>query len=163
MENKILEIAKDFFNHLQIKIDKINIEKEKDRIYKMIIQTEESWVLIWFSWQTLESIRRILKIIISNITWEKISLHIEINDYIKEKDKKLYSFIQKKIDYLLESKNEIRLPYFSPYERKKIHNYVNEQKNEHIYTSSKWEWKERRMYIWFKKESITIDLDNLDI
>ena len=55
------------------------------------------------------------------------------------------------------------LPYYSAYDRKKIHSIVAEYKNDKIYTKSIWEWNQRRLYICKIDQKITIDLDWDDI
>jgi predicted RNA-binding protein Jag len=55
------------------------------------------------------------------------------------------------------------MPFFSAYERKKIHSIVGEYWNPKIYTKSVWEWNERRLFICKTDEKLTIDLDWSDI
>lgn len=163
MEKQIYDIAIIFFEKLQINIKELKVTKEQEKIYNIYINSDDSWLLIWYSWKTLESIRRILKTIISSNIEDKISIHIEINDYLKEKESKLFSFIQNKIDYVKKNKIEIKLPEFTSYERKKIHSYVSKLNDKSIYTKSRWLWNDRRLYLWIKKEKISIDLDCLEI
>jgi predicted RNA-binding protein Jag len=54
-----------------------------------------------------------------------VQIHIEVNDYLEKKDAKLISFIQNKIEQIEISGKEIILPFFSSYERKKVHSYVS--------------------------------------
>jgi len=163
MEKQIQDIVNIFFEKLQIELLELKVTKEQEDIYNIYIHSNDSWLLIWYSWKTLESIRRILKILISNQLDKKISIHIEVNNYLKEKENKLFSFIENKIKYVKENNKEIKLPEFTSYERKKIHAYVSKLEDKTIYTKSRWLWEERRIYIWVKKEKITIDLNSLDI
>jgi predicted RNA-binding protein Jag len=66
---------------------------------------------------------------------ENIIIHVEVNDYLKSKDDKLINYIKNKIDYVKETNKDFRLPFFSAYERKKIHSYVSDLKSD-IYTKS---------------------------
>ena len=65
-----------------------------------------------------------------------IKCHIEVNDYICEKEARLKDFIASKIELLEKTKTNIVLPFFSAYERKKIHTYVIESGKTHISTKS---------------------------
>jgi predicted RNA-binding protein Jag len=100
---------------------------------------------------------------ISKIYWEKIKLHLEVNDYIKTKDDRLFDFIKKEISFLEKTGKDIKLPYFSSYERKKIHSIVHKMENKSIYTKSIWEGKDRRLYICKQNPKLTIDIDWDDI
>jgi predicted RNA-binding protein Jag len=66
---------------------------------------------------------------------ENIIIHVEVNDYLKSKEDKLINYIKNKIDYVKETNKDFRLPFFSAYERKKIHSYVSDLKSD-IYTKS---------------------------
>jgi predicted RNA-binding protein Jag len=62
--------------------------------------------------------------IINKNVEEKVFIHIEINDYMESKDNRLFEFVKSKIDFVEKSGKEVILPFFSAYERKKIHSYV---------------------------------------
>lgn len=164
MQNKINALVKELFERLNISIDSINIDNsEKPNIFTIKIKTEESWLIIWQNGKNLDAIQNVLKIMSSKIVWEKIKIHLEVNDYMKTKDDRLYDFIKKEIEYLEKTWKEIKLPFYSAYERKKIHWYVHKMSNKWIFTKSKWEWKERRLYIYKEAPKLTIDIDWDDI
>jgi hypothetical protein len=45
---------------------------------------------------------------------------------MEAKDKKLFSFINSKISIVEKSSKDIQLPFYSAYDRKKIHSFVAE-------------------------------------
>ncbi len=161
MEN-IKKITSEFFEKMLVSIDELEILQEQENIYFIKIKTTDSSLLIWYSWKNLEDIRTILKWILSKINWKSIVLHLEVNDYLSKKEDKLYNFIAKKIE-IAKSWREVILPFFNAYDRKKIHSYVSELKDDSIWTKSVWEWAERRLHICKKSENITIDMDGIDI
>jgi len=164
MQNELIALIKEFFDKLNIKIDSLEFSNEENsNIYNLKIQTEESWILIWPHGKNIDAIQNIIKLLISKNIWEKIKLHLEINDYRKSKDDRLFDFIKKEISYLEKTWKDIKLPYFSSYERKKIHSIVHKMENDSIYTKSIWEWKERRLYICKQTPKLTIDIDWDDI
>jgi predicted RNA-binding protein Jag len=82
---------------------------------------------------------------------------------LKSKDDKLKNYIISKVKIVENSWKDLKLPFFSSYDRKKIHSIVSEYNNPKIYTKSIWEWKERRLFICRVDEKVTIDLDWNDI
>ncbi len=174
MQNQIKALVNELFEKLNIKIDLIEVEIEEDlNIFNIKVKTEESWLLIGHNWKNIDAIQNILKLIISRKTWEKlnsnettthkIKLNLKINDYTKTKDDRLFDFIQKEILYLERTWKDIKLPFYSSYERKKIHSIVHKMANKLIFTKSVWEGKERRLYICKQKPKLTIDIDWDDI
>lgn len=62
----------------------------------------------------------------SKVVGESIIIHLEVNDYLQNKEQKLFDMIRSKIDYVKKAGGEYRLPYLSAYERKKVHAFVSE-------------------------------------
>lgn len=163
MNENVKKTIETFFEKLCVHIESIEVIEDGKNIFIIKIKSEDSWILIWPHGKNLEYIQWILKLMISKILWEKIKLHLEVNDYIEAKDKKLFSFINSKISLVEKSSKDIQLPFYSSYERKKIHSFVAEYWNNKIYTKSIWEWAERRLYICKKDWKLTIDIDWEDI
>lgn len=163
MDEKIKNITKDFFSNFWLEIDDIIIEEKNINIFLVKILSQESGLIIWPHWKNLDSISLILKLIIKKNISKDLKIHIEINDYMKSKDDRLKDFILSKIKLVEKNWIDIKLPFYSSYERKKIHSIVWEYWNSKIYTKSLWEWNERRLYIWKIREKLTIDLDWDDI
>ena len=157
--NIIKEITLDFFEKLLIDIEDLEVLQEGENIFYIKLKTTDSGLLIWYMWKTLEDIRAILKnIILSKLGETSLIIHLEVNDYLLKKDDKLFSFIAKKIE-LVKSWKDVILPYYNPYERKKIHNYISSLNDSEVFTKSVWEGSERRMHIYKKNKNITIDMD----
>jgi predicted RNA-binding protein Jag len=53
-----------------------------------------------------------------------VHVHLEVNDYMKQKDEKLHRFLDSKIAMITTTGQPIRLPSLTPYERKKAHGYI---------------------------------------
>lgn len=163
MKTKVEALVKQLFEKMNIKIDSIDIISNQNNTFNIKLKTEESWILIWPQWKNLDSIQNILKLMSSKITWEKIKIRLEVNDYSKSKDDRLFEFIDKEIIFLEKTWTTIKLPFYSSYERKKIHWYISRMKHKWIYAKSSWEWKERRLFIYKEKQKLTIDIDWDDI
>lgn len=167
MKTRIEELAQKFFSWMQIQIDNLKIicEDEERNIYFIHLETPDSKLIIWTHWQSLENMKHLLSRMIESAFETEVTIHIEVNDYLKSKDEKLFRFIDSKISYVQKSQKDVALPNFSAYERKKIHNYISEKKLSWVRSYSIWEWKNRVMHLapvsrWFWDK---IDLDGIDI
>lgn len=161
--DKIKELSKIFFEKMLISIDNIEVQIEEENIINIKIQTPDSSLVIWYSWKNLEDIRLVLRQILKKALWNFVTIHIEVNDYIEQKENKLIDFVTKKIEIVKTSWKEIILPFFNSYERKKIHNYISSLNDPQIWTKSIWEWKDRKLHIFKKIDANSIDLDWIDI
>lgn len=162
MEKQIHKICNDFFEKLSVNFSDLSTQQEAPHIFRISLKSDDSNLLIWPHGKNLDTISHILKIIISKHLWEHTQIHVEVNDYLERKDEKLLSFIKTKIDYVKDSGKEIILPFFTAYERKKVHSYVAEN-GWTVYTQSLGEGKERRIHLCKKDEKMTIDIDGDDI
>jgi spoIIIJ-associated protein len=174
MKEEIKNIVLEFFDKMWVVIDDVIIKEELEDIFSIKIETQDSGLLIGTHWTTFESIQNILRSIFFSKYERKIKIHIEINDYIHNKDEKLFAFIDREIARAKETWRNMKLPKFSSYERKKIHDYIGTLNDSEIFTKSKWEWSERRLYIFLNKNNqyeqkpqekigLTIDIDWDDI
>jgi len=169
VENVIKEKIKIFFEKLQIDIETLNIECLEWNIFNIKIKTDDSWIVIWPHGHNIENIQNLLRLISSQTLDKKISIHLEVNDYMKTKDERLYSFIKSKIIYAEKNWKDLKLPFLNSYERKKVHSFISSLNKTWISTKSEWEWKERRLIISVDSSKtsdnnkLTIDIDWDDI
>ncbi|EKE26323.1 MAG: RNA-binding protein [uncultured bacterium (gcode 4)] len=168
MREKINDLCLRFFTLSWVQIDSltVDIEDEGKNIYFIKLETPDSKLIIWTHGQTLEIIKHLLSRMIENLIWRNFTIHLEVNDYLKSKDEKLFRYIDWRIDYVTKNNKSISLPDFSAYERKKIHHYISEKNIEWLKTFSEWDWKERVMHMTYSKpssKSIDIDIDWIDI
>lgn len=163
MLEKVQHISEVFFEKTWVHIESISATQEKNNTFFIKIRSDDSALIIWSRWVTLHDLQKILWIILSHHFDTKITIQVEVNDYLAEKDAQLFNFIDDKIELCLKEQKEIKLPFFSSYERKKIHNYIADKNCEDIGTRSEWEGKERRLYICKKPKKMTIDMDWIEI
>jgi len=163
MENEIRNLIETFFEKFTLPIESITIDISENKNISIKIKTHDSALFIWSHGKNLEAFELVLKTMISRKQEEKIRLHIEINDYINSKDERLFSMIKEKIALLKKWNSDIKLSELNAYERKKVHSFVADLKDDTIYTKSIWEWVERRLYICKLSPKMTIDIDWDDI
>lgn len=162
MLESIQKISEDFFEKLWADYSELSIKEEWEHIFRISLKSDDSHLLIGPHGKNLEVITHLLKLLIAKLSESHINLHVEVNDYLEKKDEKLLGFIQSKIDFVKSSWKEVILPFFTAYERKKVHSYVSEN-GWNIYTQSMGEGRERRIHLCKKDEKMTIDLDGDDI
>jgi predicted RNA-binding protein Jag len=162
MLDEIQGFTQEFFERLWVDYSELQTLEEAPSIYRVSIKSDDSHLLIGPHWKNLETITHLLKLLITRKSGEYINIHVEVNDYLEQKDAKLLHFIATKVEYVKSSGKEIILPFFTAYERKKVHSYVSE-KGWNVFTQSQWEGKDRRIHLCRKDEKMTIDIDGNDI
>ena len=162
MIETIEKIVVDFFEKLWTDYSEVKVQEETETIFRISLKSDDSHLLIGPHGKNLELVTHILKLLISKKITSHVNIHFEVNDYLEQKDRKLLAFISSKVQIVQESWKEIVLPFFTAYERKKVHSYVSEN-GENVYTESKWEGHDRRIHLCKKAEKMTIDLDGDDI
>jgi len=135
MKETVEKISKEFFEKLLIDIQEISIQEDASHIFSIKIKTDDSHLLIGPHGKNLEIMTNILRLLLGKTLGENIILHLEVNDYLEKKDEKLFSYIESKIQIVEKTGQDFRLPFFTAYERKKVHSYVSE-KGGRIYTKS---------------------------
>jgi len=166
MENKIKNYIENFFTKLEINIKFFNIENKEKNLYFVKIESDDSSLLIWTHWKTIESLQRILSMCINNISENKIKLKLEINNYSKTSEDRLFLKVDHSIISLKNNGWEYELWNLSPYERKKVHNYVIKN-YDNIWSKSRWSWENRKIFLLLKnkkeqhrtKSKLTIDIN----
>lgn len=162
MLEEIQKLTLTFFEKLGTDFSDLKTVEELKNIYRISLKSDDSHLLIGPHGKNLETITHLLRLLIARKLDYHINIHVEINDYLEQKDAKLLSFIRSKIDYVKSSGKEVILPFFTAYERKKVHSFVWETWGS-IFTQSIWEGEERRIHLNKKDEKMTIDIDGDDI
>lgn len=162
-----------FFEGLGIKIDSLTITEEGDDI-SINIETPDSSLIIWQHGKNMDVFKHLLGRVAEKKLGRFIHLHLEVNDYIKSKDERLFRFLESKISFVMSTGKSIRIPNLSAFERKKAHNYISEKKIEWLSTKSEGEWEERALMLSYtgvlvantqnqKERSPSSDIDSLSL
>lgn len=163
MKNTIKVSCEHLLKHIWIAYSSIEVEERESNIYSCKILSDESGLLIWDHGKHINAINHLLNLIVGVNQHEKVRIYLEVNDYMKTKDERFKELIFSKVAYVEKTGTELKLPFYSAYDRRKIHGFVSEYGNDSIYTKSIWEWRERRLYICKKDEKLTIDLEGTEI
>ncbi len=157
-------LIEQFFELSQIAVDEVLLEQQESGIYKITLKTPDSWIVIGPHGKNMSIFSNILKLLLSKKLDSRVKVHFEVNDYGKQKQEKFFNFIESKIKYVTESWKDLKLPFLTAYERKKVHSFIAEKDDDSVFTKSIWEWNERRLFICKKSStSSAIDIDWIDI
>lgn len=151
MENTLLPFVTEFWNRLGITTENISVESTWEDI-NIRIETPDSALLIGMHGKNIEALQHLLGRMIEHKTEKFVHVHLEINDYMKLKDEKLFRFLDSKIAIVQMTGTAIRLPTLTAYERKKSHNYISEKSIPGLKTESEGEWSERALVLSYNKD-----------
>ena len=94
----------------------------------MTIQTPDSPLLIGMHGKNIEAFQHLLGRIAEKKLGHFVHLHLEVNDYMKAKDARLFHFLDGKIAFVTSTGKSTRIPNLSSFERKKAHSYISDKK-----------------------------------
>jgi predicted RNA-binding protein Jag len=125
----LTELAQGFFTNLGIELSGLEVQAqdaEKD-IYIIKISTTDSPLLIGPHGRTLEETQSLLMQMAENKLQAHCLIHLEINDYLAEKQKRLFSIVDRKVDLTHRNGIDQVIYELSGYERKQVHAYISEK------------------------------------
>ncbi len=140
-----------FFTGLWVTIENIEVAIV-DTDINIRVQTPDSALLIWMHGKNIESFQHLLGRILEKIAGHHTHIHLEVNDYMKAKDERLYRFLDSKISLVMSSGRPIRIPNLTSYERKKAHGYISEKAISGLKTRSEGEGAERILHLEYTGE-----------
>lgn len=125
----LTEIAQGFFTSLGIDFTdlEVQVQDAEKNIYLVKIASTDSPLLIGPHGRTLEETQSLLMQMAENKLQNHCLIHLEINDYLAEKQRRLFAIVDRKVD--LASRNGIDQVIYdlSGYERKQVHAYISEK------------------------------------
>ena len=74
--------------------------------------------------KNIDAFQHLLSRMIERKTDSLVHVHLEVNDYMKQKDEKLFRFLDSKIAMVTTTGQSIRMPSLTQKKRKKAHNYI---------------------------------------
>jgi predicted RNA-binding protein Jag len=151
MEHIIFPLVNEFFMKLGIIVTTITVDQIREDI-NIRVETPDSALVIGIHGKNIEIFQYLLSRIIERTMKEHIHVHLEINDYMKQKEEKLYHFLDSKIKIVTTTGQLVKLPSLSPYERKKAHWYIADKHIVGLSTQSEWEWTERILILSYTGE-----------
>lgn len=127
------KFIQDFIKSLPVKDLKYTVKKE-DNLIKVNISDERASFLIGYRGETLNSLQNILSNIASNDKQEKVRVLLNISNYREKRERDLIALSNRIAESVVKSRKSITLEPMTAYDRKIIHNYL--QNNEKVTTYS---------------------------
>lgn len=146
METTLLPFVTEFFTKLGITFTSVTVDIVWDDI-NISIATPDSALLIGMHGKNIEIFQHLLSRMIERKTEKFIHVHLEVNDYMKMKDEKLFRFLDSKITLVTSTGRSIRMPSLTSYERKKAHGYIADKNIKWLKTQSEWEGWDRALIL----------------
>ena len=151
-KESVIEFIKEYFQKISELMNlTINIEiRQTDDIYNILLVSDNNAILIGKEGRTLEALQTLLRQTINN----QINLHLKINldasNYKAKKNKNLEYEVKKIAREILKSKVDAKLDPMTSFERRIVHNVINDFKN--LYTESEGETPNRYVVIKCKED-----------
>lgn len=146
MQETVSELVKQFFVGLGIQLTSVDTQFDKTDV-NIRIETPDSALIIWMHGKSLESFSHLLGRMVERLMGAFVHVHLEVNDYMKSKDERLFRFLDSKIAFAMSTGKAIRIPNLTSYERKKAHGYISEKNITWLSTHSDGEWTERALML----------------
>lgn len=151
METEFLPFVTEFFTKLGITTTNISLDIVWEDI-NIRVETPDSALLIGMHGKNIEIFQHLLSRMLEWKTEKFIHVHLEVNDYMKLKDEKLFRFLDSKIALIQTTWQSIRMPSLTSYERKKAHGYIADKHIVGCSTQSEWEGADRALVISYTGE-----------
>lgn len=119
----LTSLVETFFVGMGIQINSLTVSENEDSI-DIVLQTPDSSILIGMHGKNINTIRHLLGRMIERVRGHFFHIHIEINDYMKTKNERLFRFLDKKVATLRSIGGRMPLPDLNAFDRKKAHNYI---------------------------------------
>jgi spoIIIJ-associated protein len=140
---KLEKIIKDFFKSLDLDTT-FELTEDKESI-SLVLETQESGIVIGYHGETLESLQLILALIIAKQAGEFKRVSIEVGDYKKNRNEWLEKVALDAKEKALETGKEVYLSDLKSWERRVVHLLLQDDKE--VVSESSGEGKDRVLII----------------
>lgn len=145
-EIKIIEATtKELLDLLEIKADLKIAKQENDEGADIVLETEDSGIVIGYHGDMLESLQLVLSLCIAKRTGRFIRVSIEVGDYKKNRTDWLKNLALQTKETVLAEQREIALPQLKSWERRIIHLLLQDDKD--VLSESQGEGRDRVLVV----------------
>lgn len=143
-----LKIITDLTEELlkKIKIEaKVKVEEDKDGVFQIGIDTDDTGILIGYHGETLSALQLILGLMVYKKTDHWVRLVVNVGDYREKRQETLTQMALNSAERVISTGEPVALAYLNAGERRLIHLAL--QDNPDVFTESEGEADNRRLII----------------
>jgi len=151
IEEVIKKTAEELLQLLEIKKPEVSLEKDEDGVFYLLVETEDSGVLIGFHGENLYAFQLILGLIVYKKlgSWQRIL--IDVGDWRAKREEQLKRMALSAAQRVKFSQEVVAMPYLNSSERRIVHLALVD--NPDVKTHSEGEGRERKLIIEPRKKS----------
>lgn len=151
-KSDIIKFVKEYFFELSKLMNlEINVEvRENEDIYNVLLVSNNNAILIGKDGRTLDALQTLIRQSINNQTNLKLKLNLDASNYKAKKNKNLEYEVKRIAREVLKTKIDVKLDPMTSFERRIVHNVVNEFDN--LTTESIGETPNRYVMIKYKED-----------
>lgn len=125
----VSDIVQWFFENLGLDFTELQVTQDpvEEHIYTIGLKSTDSSLMIGLHGKTLEDMQYLLSQMCEQALETRCLIHIEVNDYMAEKQRKLFAIVDRKIDLARHNGIDQVIYDLSWFERKMVHAYVSEK------------------------------------
>lgn len=123
--------------------------KDEERIIDVVLDTEDTGIIIGYHGETLEALQLILSLCIARKMGMFIRVSVEAGDYKKNRTQWLEDVAKQTKDQVLEEGREIAIPSLRSWERRVVHLFL--QDDQEVVAASQGEGRDRVLIVSPKK------------
>jgi len=142
-EYKHKKIVKSFFESLGV--DSKIKTSEDDEIISVVLETEDTGIIIGYHGETLEALQIVLSLMLAKKTGEFKRVSVEVGDYKKNREEWLEKLALDAKEKAIFGNKEVYLTDLKAWERRVVHMVL--QEDDQVLTESSGEGKERILVI----------------
>lgn len=151
--NDIIQSIKDYITDV---LTVMNLEPtvevtKSNQDYRVNINTNNNSLIIGVNGKTLYALEVLTRQVISNIYKKRINVHVDANDYFKNKEERLVRFARKIAAEVGKTKIDAKLDPMPNYDRKVIHSALKDV--HYVYTKSYGEKRDRYLIVHYDREN----------
>jgi len=146
IKQKTDELLKKMINNFDLEVI------EENGVFNIVIKTkDEASTVIGRRGETIRALQKILEVIFYKKFNEPVSILVNVNDYREKQKERLESIVEQATNQVKETKKPVFLKNLSSFERRIVHQMINEKYPELVSHSEDF-GKERRVIVELKKD-----------
>lgn len=147
METRIKKLVSEFLVLLGLDFTDVEVEKSEDDSFRVNITSDDPSLLIGYHGENLQSMQKILKVVIFKQVGEEQEIKLDVDNYRKRQEENVLAIASQKAEEVQATKIKVALPPMSPYFRRLVHLHLTGDDWSDVETESMGEGDYRQVVI----------------